>query len=297
MNDKKEILLGDNPFFGIDHLSQERARERIEILKGFQKITEVMEFVTTMGVKGFVVSTHPQLRDLVNYMKTNTNLLQKMDFYPILPYAQGYVSKVTEKGMIGAMNDILSGSSLQKKLKIFFNSSVGFMRKDFHKLLQTFIDIELIPLSNVKKKNIFLHDVVTDLAISLGMKNIIVTFLDHVKNSYKVEAGLVTKNFPKLINTLKEWNVGIPIVMTSFNPIGYQMNPSKEECEKYLRETNKVIAMNALAGGFLRPSDAAKYISKLKMSSVVIGMSTKEHAKETITAFKLLGRLNCKKTS
>ena len=69
MNKKIEVLLGDNPFFGIDHLSQERARYRMENLKGFNKITEVIEYVSELGTNGFVVSTHPQLRDLINYMK------------------------------------------------------------------------------------------------------------------------------------------------------------------------------------------------------------------------------------
>lgn len=282
----KEILLGDNPFFGIDHLSQERARQRIEILKENHKITDVMEFVSELGVNGFVVSTHPQLRDLIKYMKKETSLLEKMNFYPILPYAQGYVSKVTEKGVIGAMNDILSGSSIRKKLQIFFNGSIGYVKKDFGKLLQTFIDVELLPMNNVKTKSVFLHDVVTDLAISLGMKNVVETFLEHINDKYSVDGGLVTKNFPKLISTLKEWDLQIPTIMTSFNPIGYQMNPSREECEKNLHQANKVIGMNVLAGGYLKPEQSAEYISKLKLDSIVIGMSNIKHAKETIITFR-----------
>ena len=245
-----------------------------------------MEYVLNLGVNGFVVSTHPQLRDLINYMRTETSILEKMNFYPILPYAQGYVAKITEKGVIGAMNSILSGTSMQKKLQILFNGSVGFVKKDFGKLLETFIDVELLPMNNVKIKSIFLHDVITDLAISLGMKNVIEVFLAHIKDKYKVEGGLVTKNFPKLISTLKEWNLQIPTIMTSFNPIGYQMNPSREECEKNLYESNKVIAMNVLAGGFLKPEQSIDYISKLKLNSIVIGMSNIKHAKETITAFR-----------
>jgi len=286
LNKKIEVLLGDNPFFGIDHLSQERARYRMENLKGFNKITEVIEYVSELGTNGFVVSTHPQLRDLINYMKINTNLVEKIDFYPILPYAQGYVTKVTEKGMIGAINDILSGSSMQKKLKILFSGSMAVMKKDLSRLIQTIIDVELLPLDTVKKNTIFLHDVVTDLSIGLGMKDVIETFIDQIKNQYKVKVGLVTKNFPKLLNTLDNWDITIPEVMTSFNPIGYQMNPSKKECERCLQEKNKVIAMNVLAGGFVNPENSAKYISKLGINKVTIGMSSIKHAENTILAFK-----------
>ena len=86
LNNKKEILLGDNPFFGIDHLSQEKARKRMTVLTGYEKISDVMEFVSNLGVKGFVVSTHPQLKYLIKHIKENTNLLEKFDFYPILDF-------------------------------------------------------------------------------------------------------------------------------------------------------------------------------------------------------------------
>lgn len=285
MNNKK-ILLGDNPFFGIDHLSQERARQRAKVLTGVEKIAEVIEFASNLGVNDFVVSTHPQLKDLIEHLKSKTTLLETLNFYPILPYAQGYVSKSTEKGMAGAINDIVTTGSLQKKVQIFFNGTIGLVKKDYDKLLRTFIDVELLPLGKVKTNTIFLHNIVTDLAMSLGLKNVFETFVEHVEDKYKKEAGLVTKNFPKLLSTLEQWNMKIPTIMTSFNPIGYQMNPSREDCEAGLLKTSKVIAMNVLAGGFLKPDKSAEYISGLKLNSVVIGMSTIDHVKETIAAFR-----------
>lgn len=286
MSRKIEILLGDNPLFGVDHLSQERARERSKILMSFEKIIEIIKSISNIGVNGFVVSTYPQLKDLIDIMKKDAELFEKIDFYPILPYAQGYVTKATEKGTVGAINDILSKVSTQKKIKILFDGSLGFLKKDFEKLFKTFVDIELYPFENVRKKTIFLHDVLTDIAISLNMKSVIETFNEYVKDKYNAECGLVTKNFPLLITSLNDWELQIPKVMTSFNSIGFQMNPSKEECEKYLKFFDNVIAMNTLAGGFLNPQDAAKYISNLNIKSVVIGMSNIEHANETINAFR-----------
>ena len=280
-----ELLLGDNPFFGIDHLSQDRARKRMRILTGYEKISDIMKFVAELGVRGFVVSTHPQLKHLVKHMETKTNLLELYDFYPILPYAQGYVSKVTEKGIINTMTEILSTGSKSSQLKIIFKGSAAYLSKDFEKLLQILIDVELLPLKSVKKKVIFLHDVVTDLAISLGMKKPIEAFMQHIEDQYHLEPGLVTKNFPKLIRKLEEWDIKKPTIMTSFNPIGYQMNPSKEECEKFI-SNNKVIAMNVLAGGYLKPQESFQYLSQLNLKSVTIGMSTKEHAQDTIDSFK-----------
>jgi len=258
----------------------------MENLNGFNKITEIMETSYKLGTKGFVVSMHPQLKDLIKFMKTETDLLEKMEFYPILPYTQGYVSKITEKGILGTLNDVLSGS-FENKLKIIFKGSVGFLKKDFNKLLQTITDVELLPLNETRKKVIFLHDVVTDLAISLGFRNLVETFMDHIKSQYGVQVGLVTKNFPKLVDTMNEWGTDIPIIMTSFNPIGYQMNPTQTDCENYLKQVDKVIGMNVLAGGLVKPLDSAKYISKLNLGSIVVGMSTVKHANETINTFSL----------
>ena len=284
MSDKKELLLGDNPFFGVDNLSQERGRERIGRLNELNKIVEIMDFVEKLGVKGFVVSTHPQLKDLIKYLKNETQLLKKFEFYPILPYAQGYVSKVAEKGIIKGMNEILSSGSVSGKLRVVMQGSLGYIRKDVKKLLQTVIDIELLPLNDVRKNTVFLHDGLTDLALGLGMREVIETFIERIKDKYQVKPGLVTKNLPRLIKSLEEGNIEIPTIMTSFNPIGYQMNPSKIECERQISKT-KIIAMNVLAAGYVKPRESFDYLSKLELNSVVVGMSTKEHAQETISAF------------
>jgi len=283
----KEILLGDNQFFGVDNLSQERAKQRSDLFSKYENIVEMMDFVSNLGVKGFVVTTHPELKDIIRYMKKNSDLLKKFEFYPIFPHAQRYVSLSSEKGMFKAINEIISGGSTQQKLKIIFKGSVGFLKKDFKKLLQTVIDAELMTFNDVKKKSVFLHDGLTDLAVGLDMKELIQTFSSYVKDKYDLEVGLVTKNFPKIIETFEKWNLKPPTIMTSFNPIGYQMNPTKEECEKNLGKT-RVFAINSLAGGYLRPQESFKYISKLDIDSVVIGMSSKKHAIETITAFKEL---------
>lgn len=286
MNKSKEVLLGDNPLFGIDHLSQDRARQKLDFISSYESRVELIEYAVKKGMKGFVVSTHPQLKELIPIMEANTNLIKKLDFYPILPYAQGYVEKVTEKGIIGALNDLFGGKNKRKKIQIMLNGSFNFLKKDFTKLEQNIIDIELISLSNVHKKTIFLHDVVTDLAVGLKMKEIIRVFLNYIKDKYNAKAGLVTKNFPFLVKTLQEWDIDIPIIMTSFNQIGYQMNPNKETCEKQLENLrSEIIAMNIFAGGYLKSEQCANYISNLPIKKIVIGTSSKKHIDENMNCF------------
>jgi predicted lactoylglutathione lyase len=47
-------------------------------------------------------------------------------------------------------------------------------------------------------------------------------------------------------------------ITASFNKIGFQMNPSKMDCEKALEEVSdaQIIAMSILAAGYLQPNEA-----------------------------------------
>jgi hypothetical protein len=283
------ILLGDNPFFGVDHLSQERAREKACKSQDFHNIIEVIEYSVNAGADGLVVSTHPKLRFLIDsVIKIKPNLISKISLFPILPYTQGYVLNINEKGMIKTIMDILNpASSFQNKIRILTKGSLGVIRKDLFDLLKVFIDVELLPLHNTNMKTVFLHDVLTDLALSLNLRSVFETFQQHLHDTYGIKAGLVTKNFARLVAKLQEWDLQYPVIMTSFNKIGFQMNPSKQACEDcLLNYDGELIAMSVLAGGYLGLKEAHEYIlSQPKIRTVVIGASSVGHVKNTFELF------------
>jgi hypothetical protein len=283
------VLLGDNPFFGVDHLSQERAREKADRSQNFNNALQVVKYCFESGANGMVVSTHPKLKDLLDLMKSESGLINKIDFFPILPYVQGYVIKINEKGMINTLTETLSQTSLQNKLRIIAKGGIGILKKDFNQLFKLFVDIELLQINNgTKIKAVFLHDVLTDLALSLKMRNIFEMFQEHLHDRYNIQAGLVTKNFSLLTSALQEWNLRYPFVMTSFNKVGFQMNPSRQECENALSRFNgKVIAMSVFAGGYVKPKEAYEYILSLpNVDAAVIGISSVDHAKDTLDLFR-----------
>lgn len=279
-------MLGDNPFFGIYHLSQEVAREKMRGRSGFGWIAEIVGYASSLGVKRFVASTHPELRSLVKYMGDETDLLGRIEFCPIFPYAQGYVQKVTEKGTAGAARDILSGIRGGARIGTALGASVRYLKRDASGLIRSFVDLELESMGDARYRTVFLHDVVTDLCLGLGLDGVIGTYADHVRKR-GLRAGVVTKNFPLFASVSERWGVADMPVMTSFNPSGQQMNPSRGACEEALKGSKcEVIAMNALAGGLVAPHEAARYVAGLGLGSVVVGVSTKEHARESIGAFQ-----------
>jgi len=281
------ILLGDNAFYGIDHLSHERARHRANTVQRLDNVVKLIKYSYELGATGMVVATRPQLREWIEHLRQSSDIVDKLDFHPVLPYARGLQMKLSQLGIINTMKDIMKGAGLRTELKILAKGGIGFMKKDVIQLFKVFIDTEMIKLNMIRPKIIFLHPVLVDLSLALEMKNILQAFNDHLQDKYKIKAGLCTKNFPKLVNKLDEWDMNFESIMTSFNTAGFLMNPSKKECENTLENYNgKVLAMNILAGGYSGITESVNYILSLpKIKNIVFGVSSKEHAKETFELF------------
>jgi uncharacterized protein (DUF486 family) len=127
------------------------------------------------------------------------------------------------------------------------------------------------------------------MALALDLKWFFASHMAFVKN-FGVMPGFETRNFVFLVNKFKEWGIdlGEVVIAAPFNKIGFQMNPSQEDCEKALASLpkNNVIAISALAAGYLKPDEAIAYIKRLlNLKGVAIAVSKEYQARET---FKLL---------
>jgi hypothetical protein len=105
-----------------------------------------------------------------------------------------------------------------------------------------------------------------------------------------VRPGFETRNFPYLVNKFSEWGIDFSrlTLTSSFNKVGFQMCPSKMECEEALERAKdaEVIAMSVLAAGYLKPDEAFRYVAGLDgISGLVIGVSKVHQAKETFKFF------------
>ncbi|HEC92498.1 MAG TPA: hypothetical protein ENI51_05875 [Candidatus Atribacteria bacterium] len=287
MNKIDPMILGHNQFIGVSHLSQDAARSRVERFSDVKKVVDTIKVCLDLDVKGMMLSTHPKARDILEYTKIE-GLSEDLNFYPLIPYAQGYVRKMNEKGVIGLLRDVLEPASTSKKFKIMFKGGIGYLRKDFMKLLGTLLDLELLPFKDFNVKAIFLHNVLTDLGIALQAKEQFEFYIDYIKDNYDAIPAFGTMNFAKLIKTFDEWGIEKPLIMASFNKVGFQMNPSKEECERCLKEYNAdILAMSTLAAGYLKPKEAYEHLFSLpNIKSVVVGVSTEEHAEKTFGIIK-----------
>ena len=170
----------------------------------------------------------------------------------------------------------------------------GVIRTDPMALLKTYLiyEISRIKSSAGKQANldsVLLHEIITDMALALDLDWLFKEYIDFV-SKLEIKPGFETRNFAYLVNKFRDWGIDFKnvVVATPFNAVGFQMNPSREECEKALADvgSSSVIAMSVLAAGYLKPPEAIDYIKNLpNLKGVVVGVSKEHHARDT---FKLL---------
>ncbi|MDE3126187.1 MAG: hypothetical protein KGK14_11775, partial [Bacteroidota bacterium] len=160
---------------------------------------------------------------------------------------------------------------------------------DYISMMELMIDAEMKMFKGIDTPVIFLQNVITDLLLGLGMKDILKAYHDYIIKKYNAEPGFVTMNMPKLLAMLEEVGIVNPIICSSINKDGFRMSGGKELYEKTL-QTKKVraIAMQVLAGGAISPKEAIDYINSMpNISSILFGASSKSNIKEMVSLIQL----------
>lgn len=273
------IVFGDNQFFGVDHLSEARAREKMAKFKDTQKIINVLDATYDIGIRTFMCTTYDRFWEIGDHFRTNKQKYHDYKFYPCMPYAHKYANSITELGILGTLKRYAGGNITGMLAK----GGMALAKRDMISVMKLLVDSEMKMFHDLNTPVIFLQNVVTDLLLGLGMTQFLAEFSAHVQKSYNAEAGFITMNLPRLINELDILGLENPIVCSSINKIGFRMSGGKENYERTLKEKRfRAIAMQVLAAGGVRPVEAIEYVAKLDgVHSIVFGASTPSHIKET----------------
>jgi len=273
------ILFGDNQFFGVNHMSEDKARSQAMRFRDTQAIVDVLDIAYDQGINTFMCTTHDRISEICEHIRTNSGRYPDFKFYPCMPYAHKYADAVTELGMLGALKKFAPGSMLGTA----FRGGVAAVKKDAIGLMKLLVDAEMKVFEGLNVEVVFLQNIVTDLMLGLNMKQLFVAFSQHIRERYGAEAGFITMNLPLLIEFLEECGIEDPIICSSINKIGFRMNPSQEACEAVLREKSfRPIAMSVLASGAVPPDEALEYVCGFEnVRSILFGASTASHIKHT----------------
>jgi hypothetical protein len=273
------ILFGDNQFFGVNHMSEEKARSQSLRFRDTQSIMKVLDIAYDAGIKTFMCTTHDQIAKICDYVRDNPTRYSGFEFYPGMPYAHKYANAVTEEGVLGALKKFTSGSMLGTLAK----GGAAMVTQDVMGLMKLLVDAEMKMFEGLSTKVIFLQNVLVDLLLGLNMKKVFAGFSDYVKERYHAEPGFFTMNLPRLLDALEDCGVENPIICSSINKIGFRMCGGKELYEKVISErTFRPIAMSILASGAISPDQAVKYVCEMKnIKSIVFGASSKANILQT----------------
>ena len=275
----EKVLFGDNQFFAVNHLSDEKSRQQSIQFREDAAIIRVIDSAVDVGVQTFMCTTHDRIANICEHMRQHPARYEKFKIFPCMPYAHKYANAVTELGIMGTIQQYVPGNIFGT----FAKGGLAFLSKDFAKLMQILIDAEMKMFKGVNTPVIFIQNVITDMILGLKMYDVFVEYDQYIRKKYNAEPGYITMNMPQLLDVLNSVGITNPIICASINKIGFRMSGGKELNERYLTEKEfRPVAMQVLAAGALRPKEAIEYLGQFpKIESVLFGASSKGHIEET----------------
>ncbi len=295
MNSKKLLLVGDNPFHGISHLSQERATSRGNDLTHPSYAADLVRKSLENGADGFMFTVSETTLSILRIISQGEGR-NRPQLYAIVPYAYEFVRlAVLAGGVPGLAMKLAQQIAFSGNWKAIVNGLRGVIGTDPASLLRSYILYEASRLkSSAGKKatlaSILLHEVVTDMALALNIDWLFRTHIEFMLDC-RIKPGFETRNFAYLVKKFEEWGIDFRkvVIAAPFNPLGFQMCPSRDECEEALTRTPEaeVIAFSILAAGYLKLPEAIEYIANLpNLSGLAVGVSKEHHARETFRLLK-----------
>lgn len=274
------ILFGDNQFFGVNHMSEEKARAQQMRFQDLGAVIDVLDAAYQEGIRTFMCTTHDRVAQICDHFRANAARYPDYRFYPCMPYAHKYANAVTEHGMLDALRLFLPQDGAMGAM---LKGGVALANKDVATILQLLIDAEMKMFSGLQTPVIFIQNVITDLLLGLRFDGLFKVFHDHVRDRYGAEAGFITMNVPRLLDVLEAQGIDNPIVCANINKIGFRMCGGIEAYERTIATRRfRPIAMSVLASGAIAPREAIEYVCcQPRIESIVFGASSRSNIRQT----------------
>ena len=277
----QRILFGDNQFFGINHFSEEKARQQAIRFQDVSAILDVLQSALQAGVGGFMCTTHDTVGQVAEEVRAHPERWDGFQFYPGMPYAHKYANAVTELGYMGALKKFIPGGGMVDTLTRGTRALLG---KDIEAVMSMLVDAEMKMFAGLETPVIFLQNVVTDLILGLGANEVFASFASYVKRRYNAEAGFFTMNLPRLLEALHSAGVDNPIVCANVNKAGFRMSGGIEGYRAAAAEyPARVIAMSVFASGGISVREAIEWVTgESYVKSIVFGASSRANIENTV---------------
>ncbi|MDH2443009.1 hypothetical protein QDR37_03520 [Amnibacterium sp. CER49] len=274
------LIFGDNQFFGVNHMSEDKARAQAIRFQTDDAVLEVLEAANRNGIRSFMCTTHDRLGSIVPSVLQRPEAFPDQQFLPCMPYAHKYSNAMAEQGIIGSLQGFLPERG---RIEALVRSGRSLASRDIAGVATLLIDAEMRPFRNASTPVVFLQNVTVDLILGLGAYEIFQVFADHVRTRYNAEPGFITMNVPRLLDALRMQEIENPLVCANVNKLGFRMSGGVEAYEEALRRADfRLIAMSIFASGAIPPAEAVRWVCGLpNIESIVFGASSERNIVST----------------
>lgn len=271
-----KLLFGDNQFFGVNHMSEEKARQQQMRFQNTDAVIDVLKDAYDEGVTTFMCTTHDRIGEVAAYFGEHREQYPDFTFFPGMPYAHKYANAITTDGMMGALSRFLPSEGFMDAAVRGTSSLVG---KDIEGIVTLLIDAEMKMFEGLPTPVIWLQNVVTDLLLGLGFNDAFTIFADHVRSRYGAEPGFITMNLPMLAAVLDKRGVKSPLICSNINKIGFRMSGGMEAYRQALESHDfRPVAMSVYASGAIPADEAIQWVCEQpNIEAIVFGASSRRN--------------------
>lgn len=265
-----KIILGDNPFFGVNHSKGGGLIESQH--QRFTNAASVAKKFVSEGGQVMMLSNHLAAAELLHAFRREH--VPDLDIALVVPYPHKYNDIVASKGYLGLMKALISGN-----VRNFVMAGINFcLGQNFKKwCLKALINSELNGFREHlgQVRYICLHNIITDMFVAGKNAQLLNDFIDLIHD----------KGFEPVIITQNPTYVSASVDRASYtlcfslNSVGYMVNPDLETVVDFVKNlTSKgptIWAMQVLASGEVNPSTALSFIESLENVDGVLYATTK----------------------
>ena len=78
-----KVLFGDNQFFAVNHLSDEKSREQAIRFKDDASIIRVLDQARELGINTFMCTTHDRISNICDHMRAILRNTRDLKYIPV----------------------------------------------------------------------------------------------------------------------------------------------------------------------------------------------------------------------
>lgn len=267
------LLFGDNQFFGVNHMSEEKARQQMMRFQKTDAIMNVLDTAYEAGINTFMCTTHDRIAEVADRVRAEPEKYENFQFYPCMPYAHKYANAVTEHGMLGALKHFLPSGGM---FSAAMAGGKAVAKKEIDGMAKLLIDMEMKMFEGTKTPVVFVQNVFADLLLGMGYNHALKVFYDHVVEKHNAEPAFITMNMPMMLEALESVGIERPIICSNINKIGFRMSGGFDAYLDALKSGRvRAVAMSVYASGAIPADEAINWVCELPgVESIVFGASS-----------------------